>query len=105
MAGQDVERGSDKLDLDLVVGSVLLLSGAEGILNSVDSIVAEASNLDIGTDLGGMRGELAADVLLDLALDGVAGECDLIPDGRVTRRRIMLVKPSYHGRQNTESLT
>lgn len=93
LAGKNIERGSHELDLDLVLGGVLFLSGAESILDGVDSIVAEAGNLDIGTDLGGVGSELAADVLLNLALDGVAGECDLVPDGGVARMR--LTKPNH----------
>lgn len=80
LAGQDVERRSHQSDLDLVLGGVVGLSGTEGILDGIDSIVAEAGNLDIGTDLGRMGGQLAADVLLQLALDGIAREGDLIPD-------------------------
>lgn len=92
LAGKNVERGSNELDLDLVVGGVLFLSGAESVLDGVDSIVTEAGNLDIGTDLGGVGSELAADVLLNLALDGVAGECDLVPNGGVTRKRLTKLK-------------
>lgn len=95
LASQDVERRSNELDLDLALGGVLGLGGAEGIFDGIDPVVTEAGNLDIGTDLGRVGSELAADVQLDLALDGVAGECDLIPDGGVSKRRFVRgIQPS-----------
>lgn len=95
LVGQDVERRSNQLDLDLVLRGVVGLSGAESILDSVDSLVAEAGNLDIGTDLGGVRSELFADILLQLLLHGLAGEFDLVPDIGVTERyQPRLVGPS-----------
>ena len=87
LAGQDVQRRGHKLDLDLVLGCVLGLGGAQGVLDGDDTLVAEAGNLDIGTDLGRGGGELLADVLLQLLLDGLAGEVDLIPDLGVTKKR------------------
>ena len=80
LAGQDVKRRSHQSNLDLVLRGVVGLSSTEGILDSIDSIVTEAGNLDIGTDLGRVGGQLAADVLLQLTLDGIARESDLIPD-------------------------
>lgn len=62
LTGQDIQRRSHQLDLDLVVGGVLALGGAECFLDGVDSFVAETSDLDVGTDLGGVGGELLADV-------------------------------------------
>lgn len=88
LTGQDVERGSHQSDLDLVLGGVVGLSGTEGILDGVDSIVTEACDLDIGTDLGGVGGQLAVDVLLQLILDGFAGEGDLIPDRGVPGKQL-----------------
>jgi hypothetical protein len=85
LTGQDVEGRSDQLDLDLVLGGVVGLSGTEGIFDCIDSVITKAGNLDIGTDLGGVRGELAADVLLDLLLDGFAGERDIFPDRGVSK--------------------
>jgi hypothetical protein len=85
LTGQDIEGRGDQLDLDLVFGGVVGLGGTEGILDGIDSVVTEAGNLDIGTDLGGVGGELAADVLLELLLDGFAGERDIFPDGGVSK--------------------
>jgi hypothetical protein len=85
LTGQDVQGRSNQLDLDLVLGGVVGLGGTEGILDGIDSVVTEAGNLDIGTDLGGVGSELAADVLLELLLDGLAGERDIVPDGGVSR--------------------
>jgi hypothetical protein len=92
LVGQDVKRRSNQLDLDLVLGGVVGLGGAESLLDGVDTLVAEAGDLDIGTDLGRVRGELLADVLLQLLLDGLAGELDLVPDvGVAVRYRPWLV--------------
>lgn len=85
LTGQDVEGRSDQLDLDLVLGGVVGLSGTEGIFDGIDSVITKAGNLDIGTDLGGVGGELAADVLLELLLDGFAGERDIFPDRGVSK--------------------
>ena len=85
LAGQNIQRRSHQLDLDLALRGVVRLRGTEGFLDSVDAIVAKAGNLDIGTDLGGVGGELAADVLLELLLDGFAGERDIFPDGGVSK--------------------
>lgn len=84
LAGEDIEGRSHKSDLDLVLGGVVGLGGAQGGLDGVDSIVAEASDLDIGTDLGGVGSELLADVKLKLVLHGVAVELGVIPDIGVT---------------------
>lgn len=88
LAGQDVERRSHQSDLDLVLRGVVGLSGTEGILDGIDSIVTEAGNLDIGTDLGGVGGQLAVDVLLQLTLDGIAREGDLVPDVGVPGKQL-----------------
>lgn len=80
LAGQDVEGGSHELDLDLVLLGVVGLGSTQGSLNGVDSIVAEAGDLDIGTDLGGVGGQLLTDVQLKLLLDGLAVELGVIPD-------------------------
>lgn len=84
LAGQNIQGRSHQLDLDLVVGGVLDLRGAQCFFDSVDSFVAEAGDLDVRTDLGGVGGELLADVLLQLLLDSFAGEFGLVPDFRVT---------------------
>lgn len=86
LVGQDVERRSNQFDLDLVLRGVVGLGGTESILDGVDSLVAEASHLDIGTDLGRVGSELLADVLLQLLLHGLARELDLVPDVGVTER-------------------
>lgn len=61
-AGQDVERRRDESDLDLGLGGVFRLSLREGFLDSVDAFVAEACDLDIGTDLDWLGSETLADV-------------------------------------------
>jgi NAD(P)H-hydrate repair Nnr-like enzyme with NAD(P)H-hydrate epimerase domain len=43
-ARRTVERWRHKLDLDLVIGGVLGLGGAQSLLDSVDTLIAEASN-------------------------------------------------------------
>lgn len=94
LVGEDVEGRSDQLDLDLVLGGVVGLGGAESLLDGVDTLVAEAGNLDIGTDLGRVGSELLADVLLQLLLHGLAGELDLVPDVGVTERYPAMVSTS-----------
>lgn len=85
LTSQHVERGSHQSDLDLVLGGVVRLGGPESILDGVDTIVSEASDLNIGTDLSRVGSELLADVLLELLLHGFAWEFDLVPDLRVPR--------------------
>lgn len=84
LAGQNIQRRSHQLDLDLALRGVVRLRGTEGFLDSVDAIVAKAGNLDIGTDLGRVGSELLADVLLKLLLRGFAWELDLLPYVRVS---------------------
>lgn len=110
LAGEDVQRWRDQLDLDLVVGRVARLSapaiqktvlvklfsrggGSRGgsaqahcpplpqsCLDSIDTLVAEAGHLDVGTELGGLRGQPLGDVALELLLDGLAGKLDVLPN-------------------------
>lgn len=88
LAGQDVQRGGDQLNLDLVLGGVLGLGGAQGGLNGIDTFVAEASDFNIGTDLSGGGGELLADVKLELLLHGFAGELDVVPHLGVAKKPV-----------------
>ena len=80
LRGQDVEGWGDELDLDLGVVGVLCLCATEGVLDGVDTVVAEARHLDVCADLCGLRSETLADVGCELVLDDVVGELDLIPD-------------------------
>lgn len=80
LAGQDVQRRGHKLDLDLVLGGVVGLGGTEGRLDGVNSVIAEAGDFDIGTDLSGVGGKLLANVILELLLHGLRGELDIVPD-------------------------
>lgn len=80
LAGQDVQWGSHQLDLDLVLGGVVGLGGAQSVLDGVDSIVTEAGDFDVGTDLGRVGGKLFADVQLQLLLHGFGGELGVVPD-------------------------
>lgn len=80
LAGQDIEGRSHELDLDLILGGVVGLGSTQGGLDGVDSIVAKASDLDIGTDLGGVGGKLLANVKLKLLLHGFAVKLGVIPD-------------------------
>ena len=100
LVGQDVEGRSHQLDLNLVLGSVVGFGSTQSFLHGVDSIVTEAGNLDIGTNLSRMGSELLADVLLQLLLDGGAGELDVVPNVGVTLENLvsiemllLLVKP------------
>lgn len=86
LAGQDVQRRSHKLDLDLVLGGVVRLGSAKGLLDGVDSIVTEAGDFDIGTDLSRVGGKFLADVVLELLLHGCGGELDIVPDIGVAAR-------------------
>lgn len=82
-AGEDIQRWRHKLDLDLGVVVVLGLGSAERSLDGIDTLVAEAGNLNIGSDLGGLRSESLADVELQLIRDRLAGEGDVVPHLRV----------------------
>lgn len=62
LRGEDVERGRDELDLDLGVFGVAGLGLAQGRLDSVDALVAEAGDFDIGTDLCGLGCQTLANV-------------------------------------------
>jgi hypothetical protein len=79
-AGQDVKWGRNQLDLDLGFLGVASLSSAESSLDGIDTFVAEAGDLDVGTDLGGLRCETFADIELELVGDRGGRECDVIPD-------------------------
>lgn len=78
--GEDVERGRDELDLDQGLVGVLGLGGAQGSLDGVDALVAEAGYFDIGTDLGRLGSETLANVALELVGDGLVGEGGVGPD-------------------------
>lgn len=80
LRGENVEGRRNELDLDHGVFGVAGLSLAQGVLDGVDSFVAEAGNLDIGTDLCGLGRQTLADVGNQLLLDDVVGELDLVPD-------------------------
>lgn len=103
LAGQNVERGSHQLDLDLVLRGVVGLGGTEGILDSIDSIVTEAGDLDISTDLGGVGSKLAADVLLQLLLDSLVGESDIVPNVGVSGSIVRKVL-TYHQSEKNDNL-
>ena len=79
-AGENVERRRHKLDLDLGFLSVLGLSCAKSGLDSIDSLVTEAGDLDIGSDLGGLGCESLADVGLELLGSDLVGEGDVVPN-------------------------
>lgn len=79
-ARQNIQRGRYQLDLDLGIGGVAGLGGAQGSLNGVDALVAEAGDLDIGTDLGGLGSETLADISLEFLGDGLAGEGNVVPN-------------------------
>jgi hypothetical protein len=83
-AGQDVKRRRNQLDLDLGLLGVASLSSAKSGLDGIDTFVAEAGDLDIGTDLGGLGCKTLADVELKLIGNWGGRECDVIPDLRVS---------------------
>ena len=60
---------------------------AEGVLDGVDAFVAEAGNLDVGADFGGLGSEALGDVGLDFVLDDFVREGDFVPDIGVPRLR------------------
>lgn len=57
---------------------------AEGILDGVDTFVAETGDFDVGADFGGLGCEALGDVGLYFVFDDVVGERDRIPYIRVT---------------------
>lgn len=75
-----VEGRRNKSALDLGLGSVAGLGGAESGLDRIDTLIGEASDLDIGTNLGRLRSETLADIGLELVSDGVAGEGYVLPN-------------------------
>lgn len=79
-AGQNVQGWRDELNLDLGLLCVARLGSAQGRLYGVDTLIAEASNLNIGTDLGWLRGKALANVRLELVCDRLAGEGNVLPD-------------------------
>lgn len=83
-ASKNVKGGRHKLDLDLSFLRVLGLSGAQSGLDSIDTLVAEAGDLDVGSDLGRLGSESLADVCLQLLSCDLVGEGDIVPDFRVT---------------------
>lgn len=86
LAGQDVQWRSNQLNLDLVFDGVVGFRGTERFLDSVDSIVAEASNFNVGTDLGGVRRKLLADIVHQLPPDSIARELNVVPQFRVPKQ-------------------
>lgn len=78
-ASKHIQRRRNKSDLDLHALCVLGLGGSERGLDSIDTLIAEAGDFDVGTDLGGLRGESLADVQLQLVVDDLVRECDLLP--------------------------
>ena len=79
-ACKNVERRRHELDLDLGVIGAVGLGCAESSLDGVDSLVSEASDLDIGSDLGGLGCESLADVGLELLGSDLVGEGDIVPN-------------------------
>lgn len=86
-----IEGGRNQPALDLGLLGVASLGGAESRLDGVDALVAEAGDLDVGTDLGGLGGQPLADVRLDLLGNSVARELDVIPDVGVAGRGLAIV--------------
>ncbi len=56
------------------------LGGAQSRLDGVDTLVAEAGDFDIGTDLGWLGGQALANVRLELIGGRLARESNTIPD-------------------------
>lgn len=83
---ENVKRWGHKSDLDLHFLGVIGLSGAESSLDSVDTLVAVACDVNVGADLGRLRCESLADVELDLIGNRLAGKGDIVPDFGVTGR-------------------
>ncbi|KAI6751536.1 hypothetical protein HG531_006232 [Fusarium graminearum] len=82
-AVEDVKRRRHQPDLDLSLLSVLGLGCVQSGLDSIDTVVAEAGDLNIGSDLGGLGCETLADVCLQLLGGDLVGEGDIVPHFRV----------------------
>lgn len=87
MLHSHVERGGYKPALDLSLGCVASLGRAQSLLDGVDALIAEAGDLDVGTDLGRLRCQALSDVGLELLRGGLAGELDVIPNIGVAMRK------------------
>jgi hypothetical protein len=72
--------------LSVVVG----LGSSQSSLDGIDTLVSEAGDFDIGSDLGSLGGKALADVQLQLILNGLAGEGDVVPDFGVTAQIVRL---------------
>lgn len=94
-AGKHIQRRRNKSDLDLHALCVLGLGGSQRSLDSIDTLIAEAGNFDVGTDLGRLRGESLADVQLQLVVDDLVRECDLLPHLRVAMSKLVASPISY----------
>lgn len=81
-----IERGRNQPALDLGVFGVASLGGAQGSLDGVDALVAEAGDLDVGTDLGGLGSQPLANVRLEFLGNSIARELDVIPHIGVAAR-------------------
>ena len=88
---EDVQRGRHELDLDLGLRCVVRFGGAQGVLDGVDALVSEAGDLDVGADLGGVGGELLADVGEELVFYDLARKGDALPDSGVTGSVSMVI--------------
>jgi hypothetical protein len=75
-----VERRRHQAALDLGIGRVTGLGGAQGRLDGINAVVAEAGDLDVGANLGRLGSELLANVRLELFSNGLAGELDVLPN-------------------------
>lgn len=94
-AGKHIQRWRNKSDLDLHVLCVLGLGGPQRSLDSIDTLIAEASHFDVGADLGGLRCESLADVQLQLVVDDLVRECNLLPHLRVAMSKLVASPISY----------
>lgn len=88
MLHSHVERGRYKSALDLGLGCVASLGRAQSLLDGVDALIAEAGDLDIGTDLGRLGCQALSDVRLQLLGGSLAGELDVIPNVGVAMRKV-----------------
>jgi hypothetical protein len=67
----------------LVFFRVACLSCPESGLDGINTLILEASNLDICTDFRGLRSQSLSDVGLKFLRDRVAGKGDVVPYIRI----------------------
>ena len=76
---EDVEGRRDELDLDLCIGGVFGLGGAQGVFDGINTFVTKAGDLDVCADFGRLRCEAFANVGEELVFDDFSWKGDICP--------------------------